>query len=353
MTPLMSSSRTGGRSARLSSRDMQRATAKAAAGASSASIDSSLPTATEPRRKSLRFPLHAAVAENRNLARATARLDALTDWERRPRSKMRVGLEPMEVALHQLGDSRKVLSLDPRRGNQGQGVGLGADRGCPGAGGATRWPLRLAACRAAWLSVSAQSGREIDEASLTRALDRALDAYGAAREARTPAAGATCFDLSPPPPFSFSLKRTASGRWSKRGLAGASIRPTSSTAKSPSSPTSNSSTPQFLDIPSGDRAREGRDPRTSRRVLVTSLGRKDEAGRVLQSRADELKSPVTPPASRRSGDDGATPMSRLRAPRLIGSARSATAPRALQGPAGQRRPDRRRDPRRRPPFRAP
>ena len=75
----------------------------------------------------------SAVSKIPDLARVTARLDALTDWERRPRSKMRVGLEPMRDLAARLGDPEKVVSLDPRRGHQGQGVGLGPDRGRAGA----------------------------------------------------------------------------------------------------------------------------------------------------------------------------------------------------------------------------
>ena len=42
------------------------------------------------------------MAENHDLAHAMARLDALTDWERRPRNKMRVGLEPMQDLAEKL-----------------------------------------------------------------------------------------------------------------------------------------------------------------------------------------------------------------------------------------------------------
>ena len=43
------------------------------------------------------------MAENRDLTQALARLDALTDWERRPRNTMRVGLGPMQDLAVRLG----------------------------------------------------------------------------------------------------------------------------------------------------------------------------------------------------------------------------------------------------------
>jgi hypothetical protein len=54
-----------------------------------------------------------ATPQNLHLARAMARLDALTDWERRPRSAMRVGLEPMLDLAARLGYPQKAFrSID-------------------------------------------------------------------------------------------------------------------------------------------------------------------------------------------------------------------------------------------------
>jgi dihydrofolate synthase / folylpolyglutamate synthase len=50
-----------------------------------------------------------ATAQNLNLARAIARLDALTDRERRPRGAMRVGLEPMLDLAARLGCPQKAF----------------------------------------------------------------------------------------------------------------------------------------------------------------------------------------------------------------------------------------------------
>ena len=81
----------------------------------------------EPRfREGVGFGYHRAMAENHDLTQAMARLDALTDWERRPRTKMRVGLEPMQDLAARLGDPQKSFRVGPCRRDQGQGVGLGA-----------------------------------------------------------------------------------------------------------------------------------------------------------------------------------------------------------------------------------
>jgi dihydrofolate synthase/folylpolyglutamate synthase len=47
------------------------------------------------------------MAANRELLEATARLDALAVWERRPRAKMRVGVGPMADLAARLGDPQK------------------------------------------------------------------------------------------------------------------------------------------------------------------------------------------------------------------------------------------------------
>ena len=165
------------------------------------------------------FPYHATMVESRQLTKAMARLDALTDWERRPRSTMRVGLEPMLDLAARLGDPEKSFRSIHVAGTKGKGsvsalieaalVRAGVRVGRYASPHVERVTERVSL-----------DGREIDEPTLSRALDRALDAYEAARKAATPAANATWFDLLTAAAFSFSLKRNASGRWSKWGLGG-------------------------------------------------------------------------------------------------------------------------------------
>ncbi|HXE23308.1 MAG TPA: bifunctional folylpolyglutamate synthase/dihydrofolate synthase, partial [Roseiarcus sp.] len=136
----------------------------------------------------------AALAENQELARATRRLDALTDWERRPRGKMRVGLEPMIDLAQRLGDPQKSFRSIHVAGTKGKGsVSALIEAALVRAGLSVG---RYASPHVERLTerVSLDS-REIGEAALARALERALDAYEAARAASTPAAGATWFDL--------------------------------------------------------------------------------------------------------------------------------------------------------------
>jgi hypothetical protein len=68
------------------------------------------------------FLYHAAMTENRELTAAIARLDRLTDWGRRPRSKMRVGLEP-KIRSHAAcfdvtGLARRCAALEPKLGSR-------------------------------------------------------------------------------------------------------------------------------------------------------------------------------------------------------------------------------------------
>ena len=62
-----------------------------------------------------------AMAENQKLAHAMARLDALTNWESRPRSTMRVGLEPMLDLAARLGDPQKSFRSIHVAGTKGKG----------------------------------------------------------------------------------------------------------------------------------------------------------------------------------------------------------------------------------------
>ena len=67
------------------------------------------------------FPYDDAMAENGRLAKAMARLDALTDWERRPRGTMRVDLAPMLDLAARLGDPQKAFRSIHVAGTKGKG----------------------------------------------------------------------------------------------------------------------------------------------------------------------------------------------------------------------------------------
>src|SRR5260370_39047312 len=134
------------------------------------------------------------LAQSRELAQALARLDALTNWEQRPRGSMRVGLEPMLDLNARLGDPRKAFRPIHVAGTKGKGsVAALIEVGLARAG------LRVGRYASPHVErvterVSIQ-GRSIDELTLARGLDRALDVYQAARKPNTPGADATWFDL--------------------------------------------------------------------------------------------------------------------------------------------------------------
>ena len=134
------------------------------------------------------------MAENHDLAHAMARLDALTDWERRPRNKMRVGLEPMRDLAARLGDPQKSFRSIHVAGTKGKGsVSALIEAALAHAG------LRVGRYASPHVEriterVSVQ-GHDVDEPTLARALNWALDAYEAGRTAGTPAVDATWFDL--------------------------------------------------------------------------------------------------------------------------------------------------------------
>ena len=145
--------------------------------------------------KWLPFPLTCkAMAENHELAKAMARLDALTNWERRPRATMRVGLEPMIDLAARLGDPQNSFRSIHVAGTKGKGSVSALIEAA-----LTRAGLRVGRYASPHVERLTErvslEGREVDEASLARALDSALDAYEAARKAGSPAADATWFDL--------------------------------------------------------------------------------------------------------------------------------------------------------------
>jgi len=123
-----------------------------------------------------------------------ARLDALTDWERRPRNRMRVGLESALDLARRLEDPQKAFRSVHVGGTKGKGsvsalveaalTQAGRRVGRYGSPHVERVTERVSL-----------DGRDIDQATLADALSRALDAYEAARSEGTAGADATWFDL--------------------------------------------------------------------------------------------------------------------------------------------------------------
>ncbi len=231
------------------------------------------------------------MAENRDLTQALARLDALTDWERRPRNAMRVGLEPMQDLAVRLGDPQKSFRAVHVAGTKGKGsVSALIEAALAHAG------LRVGRYGSPHVErinerVSVQ-GHDVVEPTLARALNQALDAYEAARSAGTPAANATWFDLLTA--AAFLIFREAAVEWAviEVGLGG---RLDSTNIIDGEIAVVTNIALEHTEILGHTRAAIAREKVGILKpgaVLVTTLGAEDEAGRVVQARADELGSRV-------------------------------------------------------------
>jgi dihydrofolate synthase / folylpolyglutamate synthase len=239
----------------------------------------------------------SAVPKIAELARATARLDALTDWERRPRSKMRVGLEPMLDLARRLGDPQKSFRSIHVAGTKGKGsVSTLIEAALVRAG------LRVGRYASPHVERITErvslDGREIDDASLARALNRALDAYEAARGAGTPAANATWFDLLTAAALLIFVETQREWAVVEVGLGG---RLDSTNIVDGEIAIVTNIELEHTEILGKTRAKIAREKVGILKpgaALLTSLGADDEAGSVIEARADELGAPVTRPPLR-------------------------------------------------------
>jgi dihydrofolate synthase / folylpolyglutamate synthase len=231
---------------------------------------------------------------NHELSAAMARLDALTDWERRPRKFMRVGLEPMRDLSARLGEPHKAFRAVHVGGTKGKGsvsalieaalVRAGLKVGRYGSPHVERINERVTLL-----------GREVDDAPLANALTRALDAYEDARREKTAAAEATWFDLLTA--AAFVIFRDAGVAWAvvEVGLGG---RLDSTNIIDGEVAVVTNIGLEHTEILGDTRekiAREKIGILKPGAVLVTTLDPDDEAGRVVAARAAELHAPVLRP----------------------------------------------------------
>jgi dihydrofolate synthase/folylpolyglutamate synthase len=228
---------------------------------------------------------------NRELLEALARLDVLTDWERRPRAKMRVGVEPMADLAARLGDPQNSFRSIHVAGTKGKGSVSALIEAALVRAGFRVGRYASPHVERVTERVSVQ-GREIDEPTLARALNRAVDAYEAARKAGTPASNATWFDLLTA--ASFIIFSEAQVEWAvvEVGLGG---RLDSTNIVNGEIAIVTNIELEHTEILGNSRpaiAREKVGILKPGAVLVTTLGPDDEAGRILQARADELGCPV-------------------------------------------------------------
>jgi dihydrofolate synthase/folylpolyglutamate synthase len=245
------------------------------------------------------------MAENHHLTQALARLDALTDWERRPRNMMRVGLEPMQDLATRLGDPQKSFRAIHVAGTKGKGsVSALIEAALAHAG------LRVGRYASPHVERITErvslGGHDVDEPTLARALVKALDAYEAARMAGTPAANATWFDLLTA--SAFLIFREAGVEWAviEVGLGG---RLDSTNVVDGEIAVVTNIALEHTEILGHTRAAIAAEKVGILKpgaVLVTTLGADDEAGRVLQARADELGSRV-----KRTRADASAPIEQI------------------------------------------
>src|SRR3984957_7418914 len=231
------------------------------------------------------------MAENHDLAHAMARLDALTDWERRPRNKMRVGLEPMRDLAARLGDPQKSFRSIHVAGTKGKGsVSALIEAALAHA------DLRVGRYASPHVEriterVSVQ-GHDVDEPTLARALNRALDAYEAGRTAGTPAVDATWFDLLTAAAFIMFAETQREWAVIEVGLGG---RLDSTNIVDGEIAVVTNIALEHTEILGKTRAAIAREKvgiLKSGAVLIPTLDADDEAGRVVQTRAGELGSRV-------------------------------------------------------------
>ncbi len=225
--------------------------------------------------------------KDRTLAAAMARLDALTDWERRPRKFMRVGLAPMQDLMARLGDPQKAFRAVHVGGTKGKGAVSALIEAALVRAGTRVGRYGSPHVEHVTERVSLQ-GRDVDEATLGRALTRALDAYETARAEGTAAAEATWFDLLTA--AAFIVFREAGVEWAvvEVGLGGR-LDSTNVVAGEIAVVTNiGLEHTEILGKTRAEIAREKAGILKAGAVVVTMLGRDDGAGRVLQARADEL-----------------------------------------------------------------
>jgi dihydrofolate synthase / folylpolyglutamate synthase len=235
-----------------------------------------------------------AMAENHELVRAMARLDALTNWENRPRSAMRVGLEPMLDLAARLGEPQKSFRSIHVAGTKGKGSVSALIEAALTQAGVRVGRYASPHVERVTERVSLE-GRDIDEASLARALDKALDAYEAARRAKTPAVDATWFDLLTAAAFVIFAETRREWAVVEVGLGG---RLDSTNIVMGEIAVVTNIGLEHTEILGKTRAAiagEKVGVLKPGATLITPLDPHDEAGRVLQARADELGSPVLRP----------------------------------------------------------
>ena len=222
-----------------------------------------------------------------SLSQALFRLDQLTNWERKPRGEMRVGLEPMLDLMQRLGNPHRSFRAIHVAGTKGKGsVSALLEAGLLRAG----WRVgRYGSPHVDRVNERVSIlGQEVEDDALATAIMRVLDSYESAKQAATAAEDATWFDVITA--AAFVVFRDAGLDWVvvEVGLGG---RLDSTNVVFGEVAIVTNIGLEHTEILGSTReaiAREKVGILKPGATLVTTLAADDVAGQVLQQRADEL-----------------------------------------------------------------
>ncbi|MEA2733489.1 MAG: dihydrofolate synthase / folylpolyglutamate synthase [Acetobacteraceae bacterium] len=225
------------------------------------------------------------------LVRVLERMDRLTNWEKRAREEMDVGLASIKDLLHRLGNPQNMFRSIHVTGTKGKGSVCAL--------------LEVALNRAGWrvgryasphvervterISVE---GLPVDEAVLAQTLSKVLDKCEAARAVGAPGGGATWFDVMTA--AAFVTFQEAKMEWAvvEVGLGG---RTDSTNVINSEVCIVTNVELEHTEVLGHTReaiAREKAGILKPGAILITNLAADDVAGRVLQEQADLVGCPV-------------------------------------------------------------
>jgi dihydrofolate synthase / folylpolyglutamate synthase len=224
------------------------------------------------------------------LSRVLSRLDALTNWEQRPRGTMRVGLEPMIDLMHRLGDPHLAFRAVHVTGTKGKGSVCAMIEAALHSAGVRVGRYSSPHLQTINERVNIQCA-PVSDRQLSGTLALALDAFEQAERSGTDAAESTWFDILTA--AAFLTFREAGLDWVvvEVGLGG---RLDSTNVVDGDVAVVTNVGLEHTEILGTTRveiAREKGGILKHGALLVTSVPAEDEAGQVLQLRAKELGCP--------------------------------------------------------------